>query len=801
MRKKSIRLFITIICFASIVSCGGSGDSGGPSPTPTPPANSPPSFTSATEFTFAENQVVQFVVSVSDPDGDTVTITETSGGDGGLFQLDANTGQVTALTANSQFNFEDPLDSDRDNVYVQSFNLNDGTTNVTETITVTITNVIEQPRYLGSSDFEAEEGIIGFAISATDDDFSVLEYSLAGTDADEFMVANGNLNFIQPPNFESPADADMNNVYEVVLSIANSEASIDVDLTATISNVDEAPICTSAESFTFDENAIGEIYRFSATDPEGDAFTFENLVITAENQLFDNISFNPETGSVTLLNAVDFEALSDPSGTLSVSAGDSTCNTEFTVLNVTGTVMSGLKLLRGALAAEPIGDVDGDSIQDLWLTSQTDDVLEGVILFGNYLSNAMPAGTLDINNAAANETLLIKISTSSIVGNASDMLTARAIGDVDGDGIDELLIGFSDCDACPSNRMMAYLVWGSTIQNDTTGTLVLDELGANQVLPLPFQSQASSKLSFTSADFDGDGRADIAFGLPTPVEESFIVFGDYLASAKSSGTVDLVQASQAQVLDLNIDFLSFPFAGEHMTSIEDLSGDGFPELVLTSTQWVHVVYSSTISNGRTTGNLNLGSSFDLEINATSGVASLSQQPFDLDGDGIPEIAWTGPVGELASIAIGSTFSSTPNAKYIDDTVNFLSSNAITSINDLSGGGVDELVMSLRTSLSPELNEIRIITGEVLSTIELGFFADLSTLAPGEVLSINGLASQDSLSKTVASIEDLDGDGLNELIVSDIERGETYIIRGADIAQGLDSGITTLDMNALFNNET
>ncbi|MDT0594968.1 hypothetical protein [Glaciecola petra] len=802
MQIMPTRLFTLFLCCAFLINCGGGGGGGGvtPVPVPTPPPNQAPSFNSPTEFTFAENELVQFVVSVSDPDGDTVTISDAGTGDGGFFQLNTSTGQVTAQTQNGAFNFEDPLDSDRDNVYVQTFNLNDGTTTVTATVTVTITNVVEAPSYLGATDFEAGEGVIGFAISATDNDSSVLEFALSGADAGAFTIADGGLNFNDSPDFESPADADMNNVYEVVLSITNSEATIEVNLTATITNVDEPPVCQSAESFTIAENASGEIYRFTATDPEGDAFTFENFVVTAENLLFDSISLDSGTGAVTLSNPIDFEALTNPVGQLSVSVGEVMCSAEFTVLDLIGTATSGLKLLGGAVNIEPIGDVDGDGINDLWMTTQVGDDLEGLVVFGDYLADAMPAAVLDTSTAMQTEVLPVQISASMPAGGSSKTLTARAVGDIDGDNIGELLVAYSLCEGCTSQREMAYLIWGSTIQNNTSSGLILDELNANQILPLSFQSEISSVLSFASGDFDGDGLADIAFGLPTPVEESFVVFGDFLASAKESGTIDLVAASQTQVLDLNIDYLSFPFAGEQMASVEDINSDGLPELVLTRSQWVQVVHSSTIAAGRTAGNLNIGTSFDIEINATSGIEVLSQQAFDLEGDGIPEIAWSMPIGGLANVAIGSTYANTPNSKFVDDTANNLTSSAISSINDLSGGGFSELVLTLRTSVSPDINEIRVITGETLTEVDLGFSFDLSASAPGQTLSISGLTAQDSLAATVASLEDLDGDGLNELIVSDAVRGETYLIRGADIAEALSAGETSLDMNALFNSE-
>lgn len=801
MKIKSFRLLFLSFFISLLTGCGGGGGGGvTPVPVPIPPVNQAPSFTSATEFSFAENEVVSFFVSVNDPDGDTVTISDAGTGDGGVFQLNAGTGEVTALTDNGVFNFENPLDGDKDNVYIQNFTLNDGTTTVTATVSVTITNVVEPPSYLGSTNFEADEGVVGFAISATDNDSTVLDYTLGGADADRFVIQEGSLNFVDLADFENPADVDANNVYEVVLSIANSEAEIDVNLTATINNVDESPICNGPETFSFAENVSGEIYRFSATDPEGDSFSFENFVITAENLLFNNITIDPATGAVLLTETIDFEALADPRGQLSVSAGDTICNAEFTVTNISGIATSGLKLLGRATNIEPVGDVDGDGTRDLWLSSQVEDELTGILVFGDYLAAAMPAATLDTNTAAANKVLPIRLSASNAVGGATKTLIARAVGDIDGDNIDELLVGFTLCEGCVAERDMAYLIWGSTIQNNVASILTLDELNADQVLRLPFQSQASTRLSFASGDFDGDGRSDLAFGMPTPVEASFVIFGDFLAQAKSSGSIDLTSATQTQVLDFNIDYMSLPFAGEDMTTIVDIDGDTFPELVMTSSQWVQVVHSSTISEGRAANSLNLGSSFDVEINATFGVGALNQQQYDLEGDGLPEIAWTQPAGELANVAVGSTLADAPNTKSVDDTANNVSANAISSISDMTGGGYSELVLSLRTSVEPELNQIFVITGEVLDEVDLGFFVDLSTSAPSELLSISGITPLDKLTSSVASFADLDGDGLEELIVSDVARGEIYVIRGVDISDALQAGESELDMNALFNAE-
>ena len=60
----------------------------------------------------------------------------------------------------------------------------------------------------------AENGtgpVISF--SASDDEGTVLAWSLTGVDGGDFSIDGGKLNFRRPPDFEVPADADRDNVY------------------------------------------------------------------------------------------------------------------------------------------------------------------------------------------------------------------------------------------------------------------------------------------------------------------------------------------------------------------------------------------------------------------------------------------------------------------------------------------------------------------------------------------------------------------------------------------------------------
>lgn len=77
-----------------------------------------------------------------------------------------------------------------------------------------------------------------YTATAADADGNALTFSIAGgADAARFAISGaGALSFVNPPDFESPADADGNNSYLVQLAANDGAATTTLDLTVTIGN-------------------------------------------------------------------------------------------------------------------------------------------------------------------------------------------------------------------------------------------------------------------------------------------------------------------------------------------------------------------------------------------------------------------------------------------------------------------------------------------------------------------------------------------------------------------------------------
>ncbi len=128
---------LAIISLIMIAACGGGGGgSDSPGSGYTTPTNNPPSITNTNmNISVVENQTAAFTVNATDPNGDTLTYS-LSGDDASLLTI-TNQGVVTFITAPD---FEDPSDSDTNNVYKITVTVTDGSLSANANFEITVTN-------------------------------------------------------------------------------------------------------------------------------------------------------------------------------------------------------------------------------------------------------------------------------------------------------------------------------------------------------------------------------------------------------------------------------------------------------------------------------------------------------------------------------------------------------------------------------------------------------------------------------------------------------------------------------------
>ena len=128
-----------LICFFVITACGGGGGGGSMGDgygSNSGNMNSAPNITNTTfAISVEENQTSAFTITATDSDGDTLTYS-LSGTDSSQFAVSSS----GVVTFNSAPDYENPADSNTDNVYEMTATVSDGSLSDSEDFSVTVTN-------------------------------------------------------------------------------------------------------------------------------------------------------------------------------------------------------------------------------------------------------------------------------------------------------------------------------------------------------------------------------------------------------------------------------------------------------------------------------------------------------------------------------------------------------------------------------------------------------------------------------------------------------------------------------------
>ena len=240
--------------------------------------NEGPEVSGTTSLSFPENQQTDRVLATytgRDPEDPSANITRwsLSGTDAGDFTINEN----GELTFRNVPDHERPADSGRDNVYNFSVRASDGSLYGYLGVTVTVDDVNEPPTITTTSktDFTYRENGTAtiYTFKASDPERGTITWSVTGTDGDDFAISEtGALTFANPPNFESPQGSGLdNNQYLINIQARDDNFNTSsLDVTVTVTNVNEGPEVTGSVSLTFTENQPTDrvLATYNAIDPE-----------------------------------------------------------------------------------------------------------------------------------------------------------------------------------------------------------------------------------------------------------------------------------------------------------------------------------------------------------------------------------------------------------------------------------------------------------------------------------------------------------------------------------------------------
>jgi len=250
--------------------------------------NAPPTISAPFDFNVDENETTIGQLSASEA----VTWAVTGGADQASITIDAS-GNLTFV---SPPDFENPADSDTNNVYVVEVTATEtdgGGQSDTQTITVTVQDVDDIPPTITSSPtFNVPENQTSVATLSAND--FVTWAITGGDDSGDFSInpSTGALSFNVVPDFEAPADNDGNNVYLIEVSATDGSSNVGTQSIAiTVTQVNEAPtavtLSNTVTSVSDTQSAQLKVADITVTD---DAVGTNTLaVIGANSALFEVI--------------------------------------------------------------------------------------------------------------------------------------------------------------------------------------------------------------------------------------------------------------------------------------------------------------------------------------------------------------------------------------------------------------------------------------------------------------------------------------------------------------------------------
>ena len=213
---------------------------------------------------------------------------------------------------------------------------------------------------------------------------------------------------------------------------------------------------------------------------------------------------------------------------------------------------------RHSMAA--LGDIDGDGFDDFGVGQWLDDT------GGNNAGGVTVMLGGDHGAAGLDLTALPPGNGFFVGGTIADSFTGRSVaaaGDMNGDGIDDFLIGAPGANG---GAGMVYVIYGRTTG---FGSLSLDALAPGDGFTISSGGWDSIEDTFSAlGDFDGDGYDDVAVATQS---DTYVVYG-----GPANGDIDL-DGSAGRVTKIGPSYgyrnVSLPTAG-------DTNGDGLADFVL-----------------------------------------------------------------------------------------------------------------------------------------------------------------------------------------------------------------------------
>ncbi|PZD73392.1 Leukotoxin [Acaryochloris thomasi RCC1774] len=365
----------------------------------------------------------------------------------------------------------------------------------------------------------------------------------------------------------------------------------------------------------------------------------------------------------------------------------------------------------------------------------------------------------------------------AIVGNGVPYsgLAIDEVGDINGDGLDDIIIGNPAGGADSLGE--GYVIFGrSDGFIDRLDLSSLDGSNGFIINGIAGLTRGFGIGSFARGlgDINVDGISDVAIGTFSG-DSRFVIFGQ---SEAFSASIDLQQSQNASVLNV---------AGL-VSSVGDINNDGFNDFIFegSANNTVNIIFGNgqgfddSFDGTNVDGtNVDGTNGFELqvseEISLIRDTGDIVQDAGDINGDGINDLIIGRPSRQnttsTSHIVFGSSqgFAASLNVANLDGSNGFTlngsgDSVAVSGVGDFNGDGVDDFVIGApfaSPSNTASAGQSYLVFGG--QDFEANF--DLADLDGTNGFAINGIGISDQAGYAVSDAGDINGDGFDDIIIS------------------------------------
>ncbi|MEZ5691513.1 MAG: hypothetical protein R3D71_07605 [Rickettsiales bacterium] len=463
------------------------------------------------------------------------------------------------------------------------------------------------------------------------------------------------------------------------------------------------------------------------------------------------------------------------------------------------------------------GDINGDGIKDIIASARNSSKI--YIIFGKNIGWTSPNSSmnLDVANSSRFVTITNNSSYSYFTGKSGLYGESIAVGDINGDSYDDIVIGYGD-----GTSSGITIFYGSASPVDTNTSSLTD------IITFPATSESAAP-NIKLGHFTGASGKDIIALIKTASgvgnSTAYVIYGAASYGAKTADTTNWLQADTTGFkIDTTTSVLS-TFIG--LKSMGSLNGDSYDDIILNDNtnkninvmfgraksgvgSWDSVV--TTVATGSTPDIINLDTRIAAadptkEVrftglssnNYTADVAELTGDTYDdiMFNNGnylyvyFGKAGWASPIDVTATASYNGTNGFRINvASNKPGTVDDLFYGAI--IKDINSDGKSDIVMNdwatsgySYIALQPNDHSFTNGWNKIWSSGEINLFGDLfddtGTGLPLQNDVNNGfrIKAKSSEGSYVYDLVDINNDGKGDIIISNGST-EIYILFGRNL---------------------